>query len=134
MALQFAEQINTASTPSVSDVVLLLHVKDNLRHTGLAGMMDSAHSKMLYDGKQLTLPSGAKLRMETKRKLSFGFSRPTTIIAFYANDEILEQVDGLRNVAGVVAVPEYLGYASEWKAQWSPLVLVREGGTRRDHR
>lgn len=122
MALQFAEQINTASTPSVSDVVLLLHVKDNLRHTGLAGMMDSAHSKMLYDGKQLTLPSGAKLRMETKRKLSFGFSRPTTIIAFYANDEILEQVDGLRNVAGVVAVPEYLGYASEWKARWSPLV------------
>lgn len=68
------------------------------------------------------LPSGAKLRAETKRKLSFGFSRPTTIIAFYANDEILEQVDGLRNVAGVVAVPEYLGYASEWKARWSPLV------------
>lgn len=122
MALQFAEQINTASTPNVTDVVLLLHVKDNLRHTSLAGMMDGAHSKMLYDGKQLTLPSGAKLRMETKRKLSFGFSRPTTIIAFYANDEILEQVDGLRNLAGVVAVPEYLGYASEWKARWSPLV------------
>ena len=122
MALQFAEQINTASTPNVSDVVLLVHDKANLVHTGLAGMMESEHSKMLYHGKQLDLLSGAKLRAETKRKLSFGFSRPTTIIAFYANDEILEQVDGLRNVAGVVAVPEYLGYASEWKARWSPLV------------
>ncbi|MBA4764383.1 MAG: hypothetical protein H2048_02735 [Erythrobacter sp.] len=47
MALQFAEQINTASTPNVSDVVLLVHDKANLVHTGLAGMMESGHSKML---------------------------------------------------------------------------------------
>jgi len=122
LALQAAEEIDTVSTPKVTDVVLLLHVKSILPHSGLEGFIGKAQSKMLRDGKQLRLPSGAQLRLETRRSLSLSFARLTTVISFYADDGILELVDGLRNVAGVVAVPEYLGYASEWKTRWSPLV------------
>jgi hypothetical protein len=67
LALACAEQINKASSPHVSDVILLLHQKSLLSHTTLAAFLGKAHAKMLRDGKQLRLPSGATLRVETKR-------------------------------------------------------------------
>jgi hypothetical protein len=44
------------------------------------------------------------------------------VISFYADDATLEIVDGLKNVAGVVAVPDLAGSADQWKARWSPII------------
>lgn len=121
MAVTYAEQINCATTPPVGDVILLLHQKSLLSHTSIAGFLGDAQAKILRDGGKLRLKSGAILRLETKRTLSH-LTRPTTIIAFYADDTILEMLDGLQNVAGVVAVEDLKGQAAQWKARWSPTV------------
>jgi hypothetical protein len=121
LALQCAEQINGAHSPAIRDVVLLLHQQSILDHSTLAGFLGISHAKALRAGKSLGLPSGATLRLETKKTIRH-FGRPTTIIAFYADDAILEIVDGLKKVAGVVAVEDLKGSAAEWKARWSPTV------------
>lgn len=121
LALQCAEQINCAHSPAVRDVILLLHQQSILDHSTLAGFLGSPHAKALRAGKSLGLPSGATLRLETKKTISH-LARPTTIIAFYADDTILEMVDGLKNVAGVVVVEDLKGSANQWKARWSPVV------------
>lgn len=87
MALACAEQINKTATPPVGEVVLLLHVKDLLSHTSLAGFSGEAHAKRLKAGQPLKLASGAALRVETPRTLSLSFGRTTTIISFYANNK-----------------------------------------------
>lgn len=84
MALVCAEQINGAFNPAVSGVVLLLHTKRLIDHTSLAGFLGDAQAKRLKAGQQLRLPSGAMLRVETRRTVSHGFSRNTTVIGFYA--------------------------------------------------
>ena len=125
-ALGAALAINQACSPAIRDVVLFLPVKQNLKSTGLEGFIGKQHSKMLRDGKTLQLPDDANLRLETKQTSSYGFPRKTTIIAFYTDDRILEMIDGLQNVAGVVAVPDYTGRANEWKSRWAPLVPGEE--------
>lgn len=125
-ALCNALAINQACSPAIKDVVLFLPVKQNLKSTGLEGFIGKEHSKMLRDGKTLQLPDDANLRLETKQTSVHCFPRKTTIIAFYTDDRILEIIDGLQNVAGVVAVPDYMGRASEWKARWAPLVPGEE--------
>jgi hypothetical protein len=121
LAILCAEQINAAHAPPVSDVVLLLHQQSILAHSSLSGFMGDQIVKALRAGKPVRLPSGALLRLETKRTISH-LARPTTIIAFYADDAILEIIDGLTNVAGVVAVEDLQGSANQWVARWSPLV------------
>jgi len=121
LAIHCAEQINAAQTPSVSDVVLLIHQQSILAHSSLSAFMGDQIVKALRAAKPVALPSGAALRMETKRTIRH-LARPTTIIAFYADDAILEIVDGLANVAGVVAVEDLRGSADQWVARWSPIV------------
>lgn len=121
LAIHCAEQINAAHAPPVSDVVLLLHQQSILAHSSLSGFMGDQIVKALRAGKPVRLPSGAALRMETKRTISH-LARATTIIAFYADDAILEMVDGLTNVAGVVAVEDLKGSANQWVARWSPII------------
>lgn len=121
IAVHCAEQINGTHAPPVNDVVLLLHQQSILAHSSLSGFMGDQVVKALRGGKPVRLPSGAALRLETKRTISH-LARPTTIIAFYADDAILEMVDGLTNVAGVVAVEDLKGSADQWVARWSPIV------------
>lgn len=121
LAITCAEQINAAHTPVVRDVVLLLHQRSILAHSSLSGFMGDQIVKALRAGKPVKLPSGATLRLETKRTLSH-LARPTTIISFYADDAMLEMVDGLTNVVGIVAVEDMTGSATQWVARWSPIV------------
>ena len=121
LAIHCAEQINAAHAPPVSDVVLLLHQQNILAHSSLSRFMGNQIVKALRAGNPVRLPSGAALRLETKRTISH-FARATTIIAFYADDAILETVDGLNNVAGIVAVEDLKGSANQWIARWSPII------------
>ncbi len=102
-------------------MVLLLHQQNILAHSSLSGFMGDQIVKALRAAKPVKLPSGAALRLETKRTIRH-LARPTTIIAFYADDAILEIVDGLTNVAGVVAVEDLKGSADQWAVRWSPIV------------
>jgi hypothetical protein len=99
------------------DVVLLTHTKQQLNHTGLSNILGSTTIKAFNKG-PVPLPWEASLRSETMRTMRWS-SQQTVIVAYYAESGILDFIDGLRNVAGVVAVPDLPGQGDEWAVRWN---------------
>ena len=69
------------------------------------------------------------MRCTTMRSLG-DLPRPTLIIACWAEMKMLDFVDGLDNVAGVVVIPSYQDSAENWDARWHPTIVGRT--TRRE--
>ena len=123
-AVRAADTICASSKGVIQNVVLLVHTKAQIDQTDLARHIGAAHAKMLSRGDALNLPSGAKLRCETVRTLSH-LSAKTVVIAFWAAAGLLDHVDGLKNLGGIVAVPEFPDSADAWEERWSPEVFGR---------
>lgn len=119
LALAYAEQI--AEHTGSQDIVLVTHAKEQLRHTGLAEHMGAATAKALAAGKPVALSSGATLRHGTLFTLRY-FSGKTVIIAYYADEKLLDFVDAMDGLAGVVVVPWIPGESDAWRERWMPIV------------
>lgn len=121
-AIALADRL--CASHQIDEAVLLIHTKAQLNRTGLTGFIGERQAKLLNRGNQLTMPSGAKLRCETRQTLRF-VSRPTVVIVYYAESGILDHVDGLPQLAAVIAVPEFEDSADGWEERWQPQVLGR---------
>lgn len=119
LALGYAQEI--CKKAASRDVLLVTHTKDQLRHTPLADHLGTNASKALLAGRSVPLPSGAALRHGTVATLRY-FSGKAATIAYYANETLLEFVDGMNGLAGVVAVPWVPGEADQWRERWTPIV------------
>lgn len=124
VAAALADKICAEGGAAIRDVVLLVHTKSQLDHTDLSGHIGAAQAKMLSRGDALNLPSGAKLRFATMRTLSHVPAK-TVVIVYWAETGILDHVDGLKNLAGVVAVPEFPNSGDAWEERWRPTVYGR---------
>lgn len=116
LALAYAEQI--AKAAGVSDVILLTHTKGQLDGTGLSRFLGPAASKGLTKGKTVNLSWGGKVHGQTMKTLGYQ-ARSSVVIAYYADESLLDFVDGLHGIAGAVAVPWVPGEADGWAARWS---------------
>jgi len=119
-ALAYAEKMIEPRQNS-ANVVLLVHTKNQIRSTGLSSHIGSPQVKILNSGKPLTLPSGAQLQLKTLKTLGYTL-RDTIVIAFYADDKLLQVVDDHKELAGVIAIPDLPGDADLWVARWAPIV------------
>lgn len=122
VALAYADKICEAGGGGVSNVVLLVHTKAQLNRTDLSDFIGTAQAKRLDRGEALSMPCGARLKCETLRTIRTILPAKTVIIAYWADMGMLDVVDGLRNLAGVVAVPEFPGNARAWEDRWNPIV------------
>lgn len=120
-ALAYALRICKDSSGSLSKIVLVTHTKQQLSRTSLSGHIGDAQAKILHKGNPLTLSSGVTLTHHTMRTLS-SVQRGTVAIVFYGEDGILDFVDGIIGLGGVVVVPELDGYAAGWTERWNPIV------------
>lgn len=118
IALSSASQVAAAS--KAREILLLTHTKDQLRYTSLADQL-GATAKALVGGQAVSLSTGLTLRHATRQTLKYGAGH-AVIIVYYAEDRLLEFVDGLRDVAGVVAVPDVADQASVWAERWNPKI------------
>jgi hypothetical protein len=116
LALAYAEKIATAA--GVSKVILLTHTKAQLDGTSLSDSLGGATSKALSKGAPVGLPWGGTLHSETVKTLRYQ-TRDAVVIAYYADEALLDFVDGLDGAAGTVAVPWVPGEADGWAARWS---------------
>lgn len=123
LALAYAEQI--AKATGVLDVILLTHTRGQLDGTSLSRFLGPAASKALTKGKAANLSWGGKVRGETMKTLGYQ-ARNSVVIAYYADESLLDFVDGLHGIAGAVAVPWVPGEADGWAARWSALVHGQE--------
>lgn len=125
VAAACAQAILQHDQSSVPVVILLTHTKQQLRHSSLETFIGSPAAKSLDAGRKVSLGDGVELRHATMQTLRYSAGR-AVIIAFYADDKMLDFVDGLSDVAGVVAVPDLPDSASLWSERWNPIVHGRK--------
>ena len=120
-ALAYAEAIGGNRVPVVEDYILLTHAKQQLKNTSLARHVGASATKALLDNSTIPLSSGGCMRHETLQTLR-GMGRGAVFIAYYADENMLETLDGITGVAGIVAVPDLPGDVAGWIKRWNPLV------------
>lgn len=124
-ALGLADEICRRSESAVRHVVLLVHTNAQLDERTLAHLIGPGPAKHLSKGSPMALPSGAKLHRKTMRTIGH-LAAKTVVVGYYADMKMLDDIDGMSNVAGVVAVPDLPDDANAWEARWSPIVHGRE--------
>ncbi len=121
LAAAYALKMASEASPSATDLVLLTHTKHQLDHTSLAAHLGAGAAKALSKGTTFNLDGGVTLRHATLRTLGYS-TRNSVVIAFYANDAMVETLDGQKGVVGIVAVPEFDGDIDQWIQRWNPVV------------
>ena len=119
-ALAYARKIGEQQDKP-TDIVLLVHTKRQIDGTSLTGHIGRQQAKALSGGKRLQLQSGQKLSLKTLNTMGQMLNN-AIIIAFFADAKMLDAVDSLRGVVGVVAVPDLPGDADQWVARWGAIV------------
>lgn len=117
-ALAYAKKI--CELENCSDVILLTHTKNQLTQTSLSGFLGKAMVRTLAKG-TASLSGGIRLHAETMRTMSQS-ARKSVVLVYYAEQSILDFVDGLHNIGGVVAVPDFEGGADDWSQRWGVIV------------
>ncbi|AHF68080.1 hypothetical protein PCH70_29270 [Pseudomonas cichorii JBC1] len=72
--------------------------------------------------KPVTLPSGAQMRCETIKTLQW-VTKPSVLIAVFANQSMMDKVDSLQGLVAILAVPWTPDAIENWVKTWSPKVL-----------
>lgn len=121
-AFALVKKISQNASLQNCDVVLLRHNKSNLDATSLAPQIDVQSRNELKAGRSVNIPGCGTLRQETLLTLPLSFSK-AVVIAYYAEDKMLEKLDDYRGLYGVIAVPEREADISTWIERWNPGVL-----------
>ncbi|WP_313602835.1 hypothetical protein [Rhizobium sp.] len=120
-ALAYAKKIADSSQGQIKKIVLLTHTKSQITGTALGSHIGSTAAKTLNSGGVIALGGGVALSYQTMRTMPM-ILRDTVIITFFAEPKMLDYVDGLMPVSGVVVVPDLAGGADSWIARWNPIV------------
>lgn len=120
-ATAYSYKIASEATPPATDIVLLTHTKQILDHSSLAQHLGKATAKALAKGTKVGFAGGMTLRHETPRTLGYS-ARNSVVIIFYAEDKILETLDGHKGITGIVAVPDFEDQIEVWSKRWNPIV------------
>lgn len=120
LALGYVAAVLKARPNLDPDVVLLTHTKQQLSSTSLASMMGQAAAKALSSGKRVGTPVG-QIRHATLRTLGYSV-RNSIIIAFYADEKMLDELDSKPGAAAIIAVPHQEGDASTWAQRWNATI------------
>lgn len=119
LALSYVRAIQK-SLNSAGEIILLTHTKGELSGTTLAGMVGVQAAKALHSGKSVNTPVGP-MRHATLRTIGYSV-RNAIVVAFYANEKMLDELDSKPGVAGIVTVPHLKGDADGWARRWDATV------------
>lgn len=121
IAFNYANEICKLSKGLIQEAILFIPGKENIRFTTLSAALGEATAKKLLAGDTFSLPCGIPMRLETIRTLKF-VTKPTVLISVYSDQEMLDQVDPITNLFGIVAIPHIPDALEKWQKTWSPVV------------
>lgn len=124
LALAYAQKIGEARK-QVSDVVLLVHTKRQFDQTALSSYVGKRNAAALSKGNSVGLSNGATLRLCTLRTVSQRHDG-SVVVAFFADDQLLDATDDLDGLGGIVAVPDRPEGADTWAMRWGAIVHGKE--------
>jgi hypothetical protein len=124
-AFALAGSIGAKSPTSGTEYILLTHAKSQLGQTSLGNHIGLDCARALLANKKIGVNGGGVLRHATLKTLS-GAPRKAVIIAYFADDKMMEIIDSLAGLIGVVAVPEFDGDIDSWIARWTPDIYGRK--------
>lgn len=125
VALGYAKAIAQRGTLTTDKIILLTHTKAQLRGTSLERHLGGHAAKALASNQTVRVGDDLLLQHATLKTLRLGVGK-AVILAFYAEDRLLDFADGLSGVLGIVAVPWLEGGAKAWADRWAPIVHGRE--------
>ena len=121
VALAYARHLAGNASPKTNKVILLTHTKGQLQSTSLESHLGAQATKALAANRPVQLGDGLVLHHATMQTLRYSANN-AVIVIFYAEDKILDFVDGLSGVAGIVAVPWPVDGARNWTDRWTPRI------------
>lgn len=121
LAFSYANEICKLSKGAVQEAILFIPGKASVKFTTLSAALGERNAKTLHDGGAVALPSGIPMRLETVRTLRWA-TKPSVLIAVYSDQKMLDQVDSVKNLFGVVAVPHIPEALEKWEKTWSPTI------------
>lgn len=120
-ALAYAQEIGANTRPPAREYILLTHTKSQLKQTSLGNHVGLATTNALLANQSISVAGGGHLRHATLQTLRSS-TQQAVVIAYFADDNMMEKIDGLAGAIGVVVVPEFSGYVENWSARWTPIV------------
>lgn len=104
--------------------IMLIPSKQNLQGV-IEQALGKQVTKALAQGKWVSLPSGANVRLETQRTFR-DFGSQDLILGIYVTQRMLNQIDGAKQAAAVVVVPWTMEEVAEWQRTWNPKLPGQE--------
>lgn len=102
--------------------ILLVPTMANVKRTTLETALGTEIAKALVKGEPVRLPGGWNLALRTERTFRDAWTSDI-IIAVYATQRMLDQIDSTSNAAAVIVVPWLMEHVAEWIRTWNPHVL-----------
>lgn len=121
IAFGYANEICKLNEGYIQEAILFIPSKVNINYTTLSTALGEANTKKLKAGDTITLPCGVPMRLETIRTLKF-VTKPSVLISVYSDQAMLDQVDPIINLFGIVAIPHIPNALEKWQKTWSPVV------------
>lgn len=119
-AVGVADRLCEAS--GTRDVIFLVPAKPSLTSGSLHQALGATIHNALVKDKPVTLPSGAQMRCETIKTLQW-VTKPSVVIAVFANQAMMDKVDSLQGLLAVLAVPWTPDAIENWVKTWSPKMI-----------
>ena len=125
-AIAYAQAIGSGAQPPARSYVLLTHAKEQLKRSSLARHMGEPAAKALLANNLVGIGNGDQLGHATMQTLRV--SRGTVVIAFYADEKMVDRLDGVAGVIGIVGIPDLPNSIDGWIARWNPRIHGRQQG------
>lgn len=120
-ALKKALEIGKKAQPPASEYILMTHTKPQLSQTALSSHIGVDNAKALLANKVINITEGCDLRHATLHTLP-NSAQQAMVIAYFAEEKMMEKIDSLAGLIGIVVVPESSNTVDTWSKRWTHAV------------
>lgn len=121
-AIRLGVELSKKDSTEIDGVVIFTPSKEQIRCASLKAILGEKIVDYLYKGSAVKLHSNISLSAKTIRTFKSTLKR-YIVVAVYADQEMMDQLDGMRNLHTIIAVLHLPNALDGWKKTWSPSVL-----------